>query len=117
MIWWLVVLREGNYTCYYQSTWYRNIVLKGLTNAPITIRAASGEKVLVEGDLNASQNLLNFNVENFILKGIEFRYGDRGLRFFGASNVLLEDLHIHDTSDVGMAMNDRDVTYSNVTIR
>ncbi|KAL9650918.1 hypothetical protein ABK040_015021 [Willaertia magna] len=112
-----LVIKAGIYSTYGANTYWRNIQKYGTVDQPIIVRAATGEKVVIDGDTGASQNILNLDVKNFVLKGIEFRYGSRGLRFQGAKNVVLEDLHIHDTYDVGVAMNDVGVTYDNVTIR
>ncbi|KAL9651677.1 hypothetical protein ABK040_001621 [Willaertia magna] len=112
-----LILQEGVYSTFNANSYYQSLKLYGTVNQPIIIQAEKDKKVVIDGDKGGSQNILNLDVKYFVLRGIEFRYGSRGLRFLGGQHVLLENLHIHDTGDVGISMNEEKMTYDNITIR
>ncbi|KAL9656418.1 hypothetical protein ABK040_005183 [Willaertia magna] len=112
-----LIIKGGSYTSKYSGSFYREVTATGTLTKPIRVYGAPGEKVIIDGDTGGSQNIINFKVQYFEMKNIEFRYGSRGLRFLSASNVVFQDLIVHETRDVGIAMNDNGQTYNNITFR
>jgi hypothetical protein len=108
-----IVVHEGVYETQ-QSTgsWLRNVELPGTEAAPITVRAADGEHVVIEGDPAGSQNILNLSGTWFRFRGFEMRFGSKGIRMFESHDAEIEDLVIHDVGDVGISANDPGAVYT-----
>jgi hypothetical protein len=108
-----IVVHEGVYETQ-QSTgsWLRNVVLPGNEGGPITVRAADGENVVIEGDPAGSQNILNLSGTWFRFRGFEMRFGSKGLRLFESHDAEIEHLVIHDVGDVGISANEPGDTYA-----
>jgi hypothetical protein len=111
-----VVVHEGVYSTN-TGSWYKEVVLNGTAEAPIVVRAAEGETVVIEGDPAGSQNIVNLSGSHYTWKGFEMRYGSHGLRVGASSYGTLEDLHVHDTGDVGISMNRTGETYDHMLVR
>jgi len=105
----------GVYMLYYKFSF----TLLGTPSQPIIFQAGAGENVTIFRP-NADQNIMDFQGTNFILQGIEFVGGSRGLRLGELSNVsnaLFQNLIIHDTEATAFSMNDDNREYNNITIR
>ncbi len=107
-----VVVHAGVYETQLPSgSWLREVVLPGTEGAPITLRAAAEENVIIEGDPAGSQNIVNLSGDWFTLSGFELRFGSKGIRMFETTNANIENLIIHDVGDVGISANDPGAVY------
>lgn len=94
-----VVVHAGTYTVpgLVSVTW------PGTAQAPITVRAAPGEHVVIQGVAN--QNVLDISGSYFTIAGFEMKGGSHGIRLGAADHAVLEDLVLHDLGDVGISCN------------
>ncbi len=99
----------------YETTGYWGVALAGTADQPIVIRAAEGAAVIIEG--SPDQNTIDISGSYYTLAGFEIVGGSHGVRVGNSSHALFEDLHIHDTGDVGLSCNRPGETYEDVTIR
>lgn len=106
-----VIFHEGAY----QTTGFWGPQLMGTADQPIIIRSAEGEAVSITGVSN--QNLIDISGSYYELRGFELIGGSHGVRIGTSNNAVFEDLHIHDTGDVGISCNRTDNTYNRITIR
>ena len=114
----VVGAHAGTWTTQQASgSWYRSVELEGTAEAWITARAAEGEVVILEGDPAGSQNIVDLSGAYYTWAGFEMVYGSHGLRVGQTAHAVFEDLHIHDTGDVGISMNRDGATYEDVVIR
>jgi MYXO-CTERM domain-containing protein len=97
------------------GSWLRGVEIHGSAKAPITVRAADGDVVVIEGDPAQSQNILNLSGEYFTLSGFELRFGSKGIRMFGSAFATLANLKVHDVGDVGISANSDGDTYESLT--
>jgi hypothetical protein len=112
------IVHEGSYTTQQQGgSWYREVVLEGTEAAPIVVRAAEGETVVLSGDPAGSQNVVNLSGQRFTWRGFEMVHGSHGLRLFASSQATIEGLHVHDTADVGISANVPGADYAHLTLR
>ena len=113
-----MIIRQGTYsTSVNGGSYYRKMTLRGPESNPIKVYAWKNETVEIQGDAAASQNIIDFDVEYFVMDNIGFSQGSRGLRFFNSKNSLYLNLRIKNTGDVGLAMNDANAVYQNNTFR
>jgi hypothetical protein len=113
-----VIVHEGTYSTRQDGgSWYRDVVLAGSEAAPIVVRAADGETVVLSGDPAGSQNVVNLSGSWFTWRGFEMQYGSHGLRLFASSDATIEELRVHDTGDVGISMNVAGADYARMTLR
>ncbi len=113
-----VIVSEGTYSTQSSSgSWYQDVTLNGTEESPIIVRAAEGESVVIEGDPEGSQNIVNIQGEHYTWAGFEMVYGSHGLRVGSTAHATFEDLHIHHTGDVGFSCNRPGGTYQDLTIR
>ncbi|MEZ4382136.1 MAG: right-handed parallel beta-helix repeat-containing protein [Nannocystaceae bacterium] len=92
-----------------------NLVLSGTENAPIIIRAADGDEVIIAGI--DSQNAINVEGSWYTLRGLKVVGGSHGVRLGSSSHATIEGLEITETGDVGISCNRPDNTYEALTIR
>ena len=62
----------------------------------------------------------DLNGNYLIIKNLEFQGGSKGLRFGetqDCSNLIIDNLKIHDTATSAFTMNQEGRTYSNIVIR
>ncbi len=114
-----LIVHEGTWSTQKNSggSWYREVVLEGTQDDPIVVRTGEGEAVLIEGDPNGSQNIINLSGSYYTFKGFELLYGSHGLRLHASSHAVIEDLEISQTGDVGLSANISGTTYEDLTIR
>jgi hypothetical protein len=113
-----VVVHEGTYTTQQDGgSWFREVVLSGTEDTPIVVRAADGEAVVLSGDPAGSQNVVNLSGTWFTWRGFEMEHGSHGLRLYPSSHATIEDLHVHDTGDVGISANVTGAYYVDITLR
>jgi MYXO-CTERM domain-containing protein len=111
------VVHAGTYTTQSDGgSWYRDVQLHGAPDAPITVRAADGDLVILEGDPAGSQNIVNIGGEHWVWQGFEMAYGSHGLRVEASVDGTIADLHVHDTGDVGISMNVPGATYDAMVV-
>ncbi len=106
-----VIVHAGTYT----TGGLLSVTWVGTPTAPISVRAAPGERPVIQG--NASQNVIDLSGTYFELKGFEIRGGSHGVRLGTVQHGLLEDLVIHDLGDVGISCNRPGQDCSDMTIR
>lgn len=106
-----VIVHAGTYP----SPGYVALVLPGTADAPIVIRGADGEVAVLQGV--PEQNLINVEGTYYTIKNLEFSGGSHGVRVGTSAHAVFEDLHIHDTNDVGISCNRPDNSYEDITIR
>lgn len=107
-----VILADGMYTLSGRFSF----TAIGTEAEPILIRAADGATPHFHRP-DASQNIWDItNAEHVVILGLEFSGGSAGLRIEAATNLTIEDCHIHDTDDVALRMNDGGVLYRRVFI-
>ncbi len=94
-----VVVHAGTYT----TTGPVDVTWPGTAQAPITVRAAPGEHVIIQGI--PSQNVLDIAGSYFTIAGFEIKGGSHGIRLGAADHAVLEDLVLHDLGDVGISCN------------
>ena len=112
------IVHEGTYSTQQEGgSWFREVVLSGTEEAPITVRAADGEAVTLSGDPAGSQNVVNLSGTWFTWRGFEMVYGSHGLRLYATSHAVIEELHVHDTGDVGISANVTSTYYEKITLR
>ena len=99
----------------YQTTGFWGVDLQGTVDQPIVIRVAEGEAVSITGI--ASQNTIDISGSYYTFAGFEIIGGSHGVRVGSSSHAVFEELHIHDTGDVGLSCNRPDNVYDNVEIR
>ncbi len=113
-----VIVHAGTYSSQQQGgSWFRQLTLNGTEADPIVIRAGDGEAVLIEGDPGASQNTINIEGSWYTWKGFEMAYGSHAVRIHTSDHATFEDLHIHDTGDVGISANVGGMTYEALLIK
>lgn len=92
----------------YSQDCYRSITVNGTATSPITIRAATGEKPIITRSAAASQLQNNLDITNssyLIIRGIQFRGGDAGVRFVNGHHITIEDCEIFETQNNGLRLN------------
>ena len=109
-------IHEGTYSTF-TGSWYRSVSLAGTADAPIVIRAAPGESVLLQADPAGSQNGLDLSGTYWTLEGIRLQYGSHGLRLGTSRHGSVVNVEIFDTRDVGLSMNRPGETYAQMTVR
>lgn len=93
------------------------ISLAGTAAAPIVIRAADGERPVIERP-TADQNIWDLDrADHVTIRGLEFTGGSAGVRITAADHLTIEDCEIHGTADVALRANDGGAVYRNLTIR
>jgi len=113
-----VIVHEGTYSTQQDGgSWLCEVVLAGTEAAPIAVRAADGETVVLSGDPAGSQNVVNLSGTWFTWSGFEMVYGSHGLRMYPSSHATIENLHVHDTGDVGISANAPGADYAQITLR
>ena len=106
-----LILHAGSYPL----TNYFNLILNGTAQAPITIRAAAGERPVIAQN-NAAQNIVNISNSSFlILDGIEFTGGSRGIRLQASSDITMRNCHVHHTAANAISANDSGSDYARLT--
>ena len=94
-----------------------SVSLVGTAAAPIVIRAADGERPVIDRP-TADQNIWDLDrADHVTIRGLEFRGGSAGVRITAADHLTIEDCEIHDTEDVALRANDVGATYRNLIIR
>jgi hypothetical protein len=106
-----VIVHAGTYT----TPGLVNVTWPGTAQAPITVHAAAGEKVIIQGTPN--QNVLDVAGSYFTLAGFEIKGGSHGIRLGATDHAVLEDLVLHDLGDVGISCNRAGQECSHLTIR
>ncbi|HEY0252953.1 MAG TPA: right-handed parallel beta-helix repeat-containing protein, partial [Kofleriaceae bacterium] len=94
-----VTVHAGTYTTpgFYEVTW------AGTAAQPITIQAATGERVILQG--TPDQNVINIAGSYFTLDGFEIEGGSHGLRLKQVANATISNNTLHDLGDVGISCN------------
>jgi hypothetical protein len=94
-----VTVHAGTYTTpgFYEVTW------AGTSAAPITIAAAPGEHVILQG--TPDQNLINITGSYFTFDGFEIRGSSHGLRLAAVDHATISNNTLHDLGDVGISCN------------
>lgn len=104
------------------GTWsvdsFFSLDLQGTALAPIWIAAQAGATPVITRP-NAGQNALNVgaNVQTryLALQGLEITGGDTGIKIFQATQVWIDQCHVHDTGGAGIAANTFDTSYLHLT--
>ncbi|EFC43808.1 predicted protein [Naegleria gruberi] len=112
-----MIIRQGTYSTSTGGSYYRQFTLRGTSALPIKVYAWKNETVEIKGDAAASQNILNFDVEYFVMDNLGFSQGSRGLRFLNSKHSVYSNLRVKNTGDVGISMNDGNALYQNNTFR
>ncbi|MBK9034390.1 MAG: right-handed parallel beta-helix repeat-containing protein [Myxococcales bacterium] len=108
-----LIVHGGTYTL----TGRFSVDLVGTAAAPIVIRAATGERPVIDRPAT-DQNIWDLDrVEHVTLRGLEWTGGSAGVRISAADHLTIEDCEIHHTADVALRANDGGATYRNLLIR
>ncbi|CAF0887780.1 unnamed protein product [Rotaria sp. Silwood1] len=113
-------MRYGIYTT--SGTGYFQLTLNGTLNSPIIIQGAPNESrpIIQCPQAGASaQNVMNIQGSNFMVKGIAFTKGSRGIRVGPAvtTNAIFDNIYIYNTTGTAFSANDAGNEYVNVTLR
>ena len=95
----------------YSQTARRAITAKGTAEAPITIRAAEGQKPLLTHpeDVATRYNNIEFvDCKYLTIRGIHFKGGSSGVRFIRGHHITFEDCQISHTQNNALTMNSGD---------
>ncbi len=115
----LAALQPGDQVVVYAGTYTTpglvNVTWTGTAQAPISVRAAAGEHVVIQGAMN--QNVLDLAGSYFTLAGFEITGGSHGVRLGATDHATLEDLVLHGLGDVGISCNRPGQECSHLTIR
>ena len=96
----------------YSLSSYFELDLAGTADAPITIRAASGEQPVLHY-VDDGQNIVNIVDSSFlIIDGVEFSGGSRGIRLTNSSDITIRNCHVHDTAANAISANDGGNVYA-----
>jgi hypothetical protein len=111
----VLTVHEGTYTTsgYFGATWV------GTEANPIVMQGASGEARPVFHQ-TSGQNIMNINGEYFLVKGIDFTGGSRGVRLGDSrdtSHAVFDSISIRDLTDNAFNANDAGRVYENITLR
>ena len=106
-----VVVHAGTYT----TPGLVNVTWPGTAQKPIIVRAADGERVIIQG--TPSQNVLDLAGSYFTLTGFEMKGGSHGVRLGATDHATIEGLVLHDLGDVGISCNRPGQECSELTIR
>jgi hypothetical protein len=99
----------------YTLSSYFELDLAGTEQAPIVIRAASGQQPVVHY-VDDSQNIVNIVDSSFVvIDGIEFSGGSRGIRLTNTSDFTMRNCHVHDTAANAISANDGGNVYARLT--
>ncbi len=94
-----------------------SIQLTATANAPIVIRAKSGQTPVIEYP-SASQNTINIESSAYVtLRRLEVTGGSHGIRIRESSFITIEECHIHHTDDVALSANYSGSSYEGLVIR
>lgn len=99
-----LVLHGGSYS----QSCYRSITVNGTAANPIIIRAAAGEKPVITRPAASSQQQNNIDITRssyLIIRGLQFRGGDGGVRLIGGHHITIEDCEIFETLNNGLRAN------------
>ena len=108
-----LVLRGGTYTLSSRFT----INLTGTAEAPIVIRAKTGEIPVIVYPSSA-QNTINVEFSQYVtLRGLEVTGGSHGIRLRESSFITIEECHIHHTDDVALSANYSGSSYEGLVLR
>lgn len=131
------IVHQGTYTT--AGSGYFQLTLNGSLTSPIIIRGAQNEArpIIKCAQAGANvQNIINIQGSNFMIKGIAFTRGSRGVRlgpagtfiffnpiivafspFLVASNAIFDNIYIYNTTGTAFSANDVGNEYSNITLR
>ncbi|HVS17186.1 MAG TPA: hypothetical protein VMT18_01210, partial [Planctomycetota bacterium] len=104
------------------GTWsvdsFFSIDLAGTPAAPIWIAAKPGATPVITRP-NGSQNALNIGANTqaryLVLEDLEVTGGSTGIKIFQATQVWIDQCHIHDVGGAGIAANTYDTSYLHLT--
>lgn len=104
------------------GTWsvdsFFSIDLAGTPSAPIWIAAKPGATPVITRP-DTSQNALNIGANatasHLVLEGLEVTGGDTGIKIFQATQVWIDQCHVHDVGGTGIAANTYDTSYLHLT--
>lgn len=132
------IIHQGTYTT--AGSGYFQLTLNGLLTKPIIIQGAQGEARPIiqcaQAGANA-QNTINIQGSNFVIKGVAFTKGARGVRlgpagtfllfciytdmiissFLVTWNAIFDNIYIYNTTGTAFSANDAGIEYSNITLR
>ena len=96
-----LVLRGGTYVLGKRL----RIVALGTASAPIAVKAAQGERVVIK-QTNANANIIEIaESRHFILRGLELQGGSHGVHLEDSDFITVEDCEINHTGDAAIAAN------------
>lgn len=102
-----LVLHGGTYS----QTGRRAVTVRGTADKPIIIRAAEGESPLLTRpaeDIDKYNNLEVVDCCYLVVRGLQFKGGNSGVRFIRGRHVTLEDCEIGKTGNNALTMNSGD---------
>ncbi|CAF3730056.1 unnamed protein product [Rotaria sp. Silwood1] len=93
-----------------------------MLNNPIIIQGAPNEtRPIIQGPVASAsaQNIINIQGSNFMVKGIAFTKGSRGIRLGPnvIKNAVFDDIFIYNITGTAISANDAGNEYSNITLR
>ncbi|MDH3468113.1 MAG: right-handed parallel beta-helix repeat-containing protein [Gammaproteobacteria bacterium] len=96
-----LVLRGGRYFFDENVT----LTANGTAAQPITIRAKTGDKPVIE-QATAFHNVVEISNSSYVIvRGIEFTGGSHGIRLMSSDFITIEDCEIQETGDVAISAN------------
>jgi len=105
----IAALRPGEFLelgggTYLMSSAFR-ITVNGTADAPIVIRAKSGERPVID-QTNTGQNVIEISSSShLVISGIGFTGGSHGIRLMDSDFVTIEDCEVWGTGDVAISAN------------
>jgi hypothetical protein len=95
-----------------------SIQAPGNAAAPIWIAAQSGATPVITRP-DASQNTINVGANGparyLVLQGLEITGGDTAIKIYDASQLWIDNCHIHDCAGAGIAANSMDTSFLYIT--
>ncbi|CAF3421423.1 unnamed protein product [Rotaria socialis] len=114
----IVTIHHGTYV----TPGFFQLTLNGTLNNPIIIQGAPNEtRPIIQGPVAGAnaQNVINIQGSNFMVKGIAFTKGSRGVRLGPAvtSNAIFDNIYIFNTTGTAFSANDNANEYANITLQ
>jgi hypothetical protein len=111
-----LVIHAGTYSTSTSASWFFSATLVGTGAAPIVIRAAAGEHVVIAGDPTQTADLLTLDAEFVTLRGLEMTGGARGIRITRGHDIAIENCVLHGFGGSAVTANAPGTVYTSLRI-
>jgi len=110
------VLKPGDSLLIYGGTYSEqlNITKSGLSGSPITIKAMSGQKVILDSaNISDSQILVPSNISNIVIADLEVMRSTMQCVLIRGANIVLDNIDSHHCRSFGFRITGTSVTVQN----